>query len=223
MVYKIKLKNSPKYALISSEAYEYIANNAYLQQLGFITGLRIHSNGYAFFQKNHPLKSGGYKNETIYLHKYIAERFIDKPESEKRLYVSIKNGNKLDCREENLEWVTRSVAVRNTKKMFNSTGYRGVGKERGKYRAVIYKGKAKHDLGFYETAEEAAQAYNKKSEELFGKTRSLNIIGRPKKLTQKIDAIPIPEQTISQGDAKPAKSKTRTKRKSKKVVAKTAK
>lgn len=181
MVYKIKLRNSPNHALISEEVYEYILNNSYLISVNFLDCLRIHSNGYAFFQKNHPLKKGGYRNETIYLHRYIAERFIPKPESERKLYVSIKNGNKLDCRNENLEWVTRSVAVRNTKKMFNRTGYRGVGKERNKYRAVIYKGTKKFDLGFYETAEAAAEAYNQKSIELFGNTRSLNIIGHPKK------------------------------------------
>lgn len=181
MVYKIKLKNSLDYALLSDETYEYISNNPYLKSLNFLKNLRLHSNGYAFFQKNHPLKDGGYKNETIYLHRYVAERFVPKPEAERKLYVSIKNGNKLDCRLSNLEWVPRSVAVRNTKKMFNSTGYRGVGKERNKYRAVLYKDKEKYDLGFFDTPEEAAKAYNEKSKELFGKTRSLNIIGHPKK------------------------------------------
>ncbi len=180
MDYKIKLKNSPKYAIISDVVYQKIVNNEYLMSINFLENIRMHSNGYAFFQKNHPLKGGGYKNETIYLHRYVAEKFIAPPKSDKKLYVSIINGNKLDCRLENLEWVPRSVAVRNTKKMFNSTGYRGVGKERNKYRAVIYDGDKKYDLGFFDTAEEAAEAYNKKSEELFGKTRSLNTIGRPK-------------------------------------------
>ena len=115
------------------------------------------------------------------MHRYIAERFVEKPVSEKKLYVSIVNGNKLDCRTNNLEWVSRSVAVRNTKKMLNKTGYRGVCKERNKYRAVIYQGTQKHDLGFFNTPEEAAEAYNQKSRELFGNTRSLNKVGYPKR------------------------------------------
>ncbi len=176
MIYKIKLKNSEQYAHVNADVYEYLLNKPYLKALNFLDNLRIHSSGYAFFQKNHPLKDGGYKNETIYLHRYIAEKFIEIPESPTKLYVSIKNGNKLDCRLENLEWVSRSVAVRNTKKQFNSTGYRGVSKERNKFRAVLYKGEKKFDLGFFDTPEEAAAAYNKKSIELFGKTRSLNIL-----------------------------------------------
>jgi len=184
MVYKIGLKNSTEYALISSEVYEYIQNNNYLQGLRFLENLRMHSNGYAFFQKNYRNNDGTYKNITIYLHKWIAERFVNIPPSEKRLYVSIINGNKLDCRTNNLEWVPRSIAVRNTKKNFNKTGYRGVGRERNRFRAVLYKGTEKIDLGFFDTAEEAAAAYNKKSEELFGKTRSLNRIGKPKKLSK---------------------------------------
>lgn len=180
MIFKVKLKNADKFALLSADAHEFITNHTYLSVIGFLDNLRLHSNGYVFFQKNHPMKDGSYKSETIYLHKYIAERFVDKPEHEQKLYVSIINGNKLDCRTENLKWVPRSVAVRNTKKTTNKTGYRGVSLERDKYRAVIYKGRVKYDLGFFKTAEEAAEAYNIKSEELFGKTRNLNIIGKPR-------------------------------------------
>ncbi len=182
MDHKIKLKNSPKYAIVSDIVYQQILNNEYLQKIKFLDNIRMHSNGYAFFQKNHPLEGGGYRNETIYMHRYVAEKFIPRPTgmSDKKLYVSIINGNKLDCRIENLEWVPRSIAVRNTKKNFNSTGYRGVGKERNKYRAVLYYENKKYDLGFFDTAEEAAAAYNEKSEELFGKTKSLNVIGKPR-------------------------------------------
>lgn len=212
MVYKIKLKNSTEYALVSDKAYELISKNPYLKAIGFLENLRMHSNGYAFFQKNHPLKTGGYRNETIYLHRYIAERFVDKPQVEKKLYVSIQNGNKLDCRIDNLEWVSRSIAVRNTRKMFNSTGYRGVSKERNKYRAVIYQGSKKYDLGFFDTAEAAANAYNKKSEELFGKTRSLNNIGSPK---QKYDAIAEKRQLIEKRRKREKQKKIQSRLKSK--------
>ncbi|HRI28324.1 MAG TPA: hypothetical protein PK715_09745 [Chitinophagales bacterium] len=187
MTFKVKLKNADKYALLDVSVYEHLLNNEYMKGLGFLENLRLHSNGYVFFQKNHPQKDGSYKNETIYLHKYVAERFVQKSDTGdgRKLYVSITNGDKLDCRVANLDWVPRSIAVRNTKRTINKTGYRGVSLERNKYRAVIYQGKQKIDLGFYPTAEAAAEAYNKKSEELFGKTRNLNVIGMPRLLKKK--------------------------------------
>ena len=47
-------------------------------------------------------------------------------------------------------------------------------KEGDRYRSTIYNRNERIDLGFFETAEEAALAYNTKSEEIFGRTRSLN-------------------------------------------------
>jgi hypothetical protein len=176
MLYKIGLKNSKKTVLVNDFTYEYITTNPYMLQLKLSENLREHSNGYAVFQKSWPQKSGKYKTETIYLHKLVAEKFIAKPDNEQKLVVIIKNGNPLDCRVENLEWAPLHIAARNTKKTENKLGYRGVSKEKNKYRAVIYKGKQRYELGFFNTPEEAAVAYNNKSIELFGKTRSLNRI-----------------------------------------------
>jgi hypothetical protein len=60
------------------------------------------------------------------------------------------------------------------KNFTSKTGYRGVTKEKNRYRAVIYHERKAHNLGFFDTPEEAAKAYNKKSLELFGETGSLN-------------------------------------------------
>lgn len=185
MIYKIKIKNSPELVLVSADVYQHLVDDAYLSSVGFLQNLRLHSSGYAFFQKNYPQKNGKYKNETIYLHRYIAERFLPKP-PEGAKYASIVNGNKLDCRTENIEWTTRSKAVRNTRKTINQTGFRGVCKEGNRYRAVIYNGSQKIDLGFFDTPETAALAYNKKSEELFGRTRSLNNI-KPSRINRMSD------------------------------------
>ncbi len=175
MVYKVKLKNSDKHVLMSEDAYEYISNHLYLKEMNFLQNLRLHSNGYAFFQKNHPIKDG-YRNETIYLHRFIAEKFIEKPESTSRLFVKIKNGNPLDCRLNNLDWVPFSKVIRGTSKTRSKTGYRGVHKEHNRFRAVLYDHGTRHDLGYFESAEDAAEAYNTKSRELFGETKSLNKI-----------------------------------------------
>lgn len=177
MLYKLKLKNSPKSVLVSEDAYQFLSENAYFTSIGLLDNLRMHSSGYAFYQKNYPQKDGTYRNETIYLHKAIAEKFIPKPESEKKLFINFKNGNPLDCKVENLQWVPMSVLRRNQRNFTNSTGYRGVIQvSSNRYRAVLYKDKQRYDLGVFNSAEEAAKAYNSKSHELFGKTYSLNAL-----------------------------------------------
>lgn len=178
MLYKVKLKNADKHVVLSGEAYEFIEKNEYYQGLNFLENLRLHSSGYVFFQRNYPYQDG-YKNVTIYLHKLIAEKFVEKPESDKRLFVRIVNGNPLDCRIKNLEWATMSELRRNQKNHNNKTGYRGVVRvSKNTYRAVLYTSDNRYDLGLFASAAEAATAYNRKSEELFGKTRSLNRIDK---------------------------------------------
>jgi len=174
MLYKISLKNCTEEVLISEETYKFITENPIYASKRLNESLRFHSNGYAFFQKNHPQKDGSYENETLYLHKIIAEHFLDAPESVEHKYVMFKNGNKLDCRLENICWATRSEITRNTKKHHSKSGFRGVYREGEKYRATLYNKLERIDLGFFESAEDAALAYNEKSQEIFGRTKSLN-------------------------------------------------
>jgi hypothetical protein len=178
MLYKIKLKNTPaKNVILSEEAYAYFSENEYFKGIQFLENLRMHSSGYAFYQKNYPVNDGTYKNVTIYVHKAVAEKFVERPESAKKLFVRLVNGNPLDCRSENLEWVEMSELRRNQKNSTNATGFRGVVKvSKNRYRAVLYNNKSRIDLGLFASAEAAAEAYNRKSKELFGATRSLNRI-----------------------------------------------
>jgi len=97
----------------------------------------------------------------------------------------VKNGNKLDCRVDNLEWVTMGMLRRQMKPVNTQTGYRGVTVDKGKFRSIINVDGQRINLGTFETAEEAAEAYNKKSLELFGKTKSLNKLKKKKKRTTK--------------------------------------
>jgi hypothetical protein len=176
MAHTYKLKNSDKHVIVCEKGKEHLENNEYFSKIKLLENLRLHSAGYAVFARNIPQQDGTYKNETIYLHKYLGEKFLPKPQSTKRLFVSFKNNNPLDCRLENLEWVSMSVLRRNQSKSSNKTGYRGVVKTGKKYQAFIYDGQKRIELGSYETAELAAEAYNKKSIELFGKTKGLNRI-----------------------------------------------
>ncbi len=79
------------------------------------------------------------------------------------------NLDKSDNRIDNLREATRSEQGRNrTKPSNNTSGYKGVIKQRNKWRAVIYiDGKAKN-LGSFECAEEANKVYQAKAKELFG-------------------------------------------------------
>lgn len=184
MLYKVKLKNSDDNVLLDDNVYEWLTTDPYLTKMDFINNLRRHSSGCAVFQKTWKLAKEGYKTETIYLHKLIAEKYLKKDKSKKNNLVGAHNGNKLDCRLENLAYRSRAVASRK-RKTSSKTGYTGVYKENKRFRAVISKkGKSMH-LGMFDTAEEAALAYNKKSRELFGEDGKINVI---KKNTEGIPA-----------------------------------
>lgn len=175
MLFKIPLKNSDKTVLVDQEIYEYFKNDSYFKKIKFLENIRLHSGGYAVFQKAWAQTNGKYKTETIYLHKYIAEKFLEKPDSKKRLVVRVINGKRLDCRKKNLEWSSTSIAVRKGK-FPNKTGYRGVKREGNRFRATIYhEGKLLH-IGMFSTPEEAALAFNEKSKELFGDEGKLNSV-----------------------------------------------
>jgi len=59
-------------------------------------------------------------------------------------------------------------------------GYTGVYQENNRYRAVISVNRKSIHIGMFDTAEEAALAYNKKSKELYGDDGKINVI-KPRK------------------------------------------
>ena len=179
MLYKVKLKNADDSVLLDDEVYEYLTTDPYLVKVDFVNNLRRHSSGCAVFQKTWKKADGGYKTETIYLHKLVAEKFLLNTKSNAKNLVGAKNGNKLDCRLENLVYRSRSVASRK-RKTSSKVGYTGVYKENNRFRAVISVNRKSVHIGMFDTAEEAAMAYNKKSKELYGDDGKLNII-KPKK------------------------------------------
>jgi hypothetical protein len=179
VLYKVKLKNSDDVVLLDDKVYEYLTSDPYLLQVDFANNLRRHSSGCAVFQKTWKKADGGYKTETIYLHKLIAERFLGNGKSNHNNLVGAKNGNKLDCRLENLVYRSRSIASRK-RKTSSRAGYTGVYKENNRYRAVISVNRRSIHIGMFATAEEAALAYNKKSRELYGDDGKINVL-KPRK------------------------------------------
>lgn len=173
MIYKVKLKNADDTVLLDDAVYEWLTHEPYLTKMDFIHNLRKHSSGCAVFQKTWKKAGGAFKTETIYLHKLIAEKFLADQKKEKNKLVGAKNGNKLDCRLENLSYRSRSVASRQ-RKTSSSTGYTGVYKEHNRFRSVIsINGKSMH-IGMFDTAEEAAAAYNKMSRQVYGEEGKIN-------------------------------------------------
>lgn len=183
MPHRIKLKNASEEAILDDTVFEELAQDSHLQELEVLDNLRLHSSGCIVFQKTFKCENAkkGYRTETIYLHKLIAERYLaDKRTSERKLVGSV-NGNKLDCRLENLEYRSRSVASRK-RRSSSKIGYTGVYKENNRYRAVISVNRRSVHIGMFATAEEAALAYNQKSLELYGKLGKINKI-RPRDLS----------------------------------------
>jgi len=91
-----------------------------------------------------------------YLHKFILNLSDD-------FQGDHRNGNKLDCRKDNLRKATTQQNNCNAPKPqgINGSGYRGVDRrENGRFRASIRVDRTKIALGTYDTAEEAAQAYD---------------------------------------------------------------
>lgn len=90
------------------------------------------------------------------------------------LQVDHINRNRLDDRRENLRFVTREGNMRNRGALKNNkSSYKGVWLE-DKWRACIrIDGHTKH-LGSFETAEEAASAYDKAACEAWGEHAALN-------------------------------------------------
>jgi hypothetical protein len=85
------------------------------------------------------------------------------------------NRNTLDNREENLRTCTHAQNQRNRVKNKNNTsGYKGVFRSGKKWQARIWIGKQLKYIGTWDTAQEAAIAYDKIANELHGEFANTN-------------------------------------------------
>ena len=177
MLVKIKLKNIEDSVTVDEKVYQTLATDPYFAKIKFVDNLRQHSSGCVVFQRTWKSEQDEkrYETETIYLHKWIAEHFLAHEKKDGKNLAGHKNGNKLDCSLENLMYRSRAMASRQ-RKTSSKAGYTGVYQEGKRYRAVIAINHKSVHLGMYDTPEEAAEAYNEKSKELYGSEGKQNII-----------------------------------------------
>lgn len=106
----------------------------------------------------------------IYLHRWL----IDAPAD---LEVDHEDRDGLNCRRCNIRHATSSENLSNRGiQRNNSTGYKGVSRppKHNRFLAVIRFERKVYRLGWFDTAEEAAHAYDAKARELHGKFARLN-------------------------------------------------
>ena len=156
---KLRLTNG-KYTLIDSEVHKSISAFSW----------NCSRNGYAC----RAAKIGN-KWTRVYMHRELAR-------TPKGMSTDHINGNRLDNRKKNLRVCTHSENCKNRgNRIDNKTGYKGVFPYgNGRFRVKIkLDGKMLH-VGLYDTADQAARAYNRKAKELFGKYARLNKLNKRK-------------------------------------------
>lgn len=112
-----------------------------------------------------------YKYKKFYVHRLIAEYFIDNPNSYSQ--VNHKDHDRSNNAISNLEWVTRQQNTQYSlpRKDKLHSQFKGVTwREREKkwFTRIKLNGK-EISLGYHKDEKQAALAYNKKAKELFGK------------------------------------------------------
>lgn len=102
-------------------------------------------------------------------------RFIMKPS--KGLYVDHINRDTYDCRRSNMRVCSPLLSAHNRSARRNKIGYRGVCLSHGKnYCARITIRRKKLHLGVFQTAKEAAVAYDLAALQYFGQYADLNVL-----------------------------------------------
>lgn len=111
----------------------------------------------------HRVRENGKVVKTIFLHRFIMG--ITDP----KVYVDHKNGNKLDNRKSNLRPCSKADNQRNCRMNGrNKTGYKGVYRERGKFKANVTINGVTKFVAYKQTAYEAHLAYCRAALKYYG-------------------------------------------------------
>jgi hypothetical protein len=152
----IDISNLEEMAIVDDEDYERVSKHSWCGVVG----------------RNTVYAQTRIKGESIYLHRFVMQSVKFGPK------IDHKNGNGLDCRKSNLRVATDRQQMGNSKHQVGASGYRGVWMHpNGRFRAHISIDNTLTHLGYYDTAEEAAQAYDRAALAHFGVFATLNIPG----------------------------------------------
>lgn len=107
-------------------------------------------------------------HKLIYMHRVVANAPAGKE-------VDHIDGDGLNCQDENLRVCSRSENSRNfAKTKRNTTGFKGVGRSGRKFEANIRSNGVLLYIGTFDTAEDAARAYDDIARKLHGEFARLN-------------------------------------------------
>jgi hypothetical protein len=159
-----------EWRLVDGFDYE-VSNDGLVRRTGLVLKPGLDRDGYVRVSLYGP--SSNRKNKLV--HVLVGNAFIPNPDNKPCL--DHINGDIRDNRVENLRWASKSEnGMNRSKQKNNASGYKGVYWNRGsnKWRAYIKRDGKDHHLGYFKTAEEAAEAYNKAAIELHGEFARIN-------------------------------------------------
>ena len=116
-------------------------------------------------------------NKTMLIHRLVASEFIDNLDN--KLVVDHIDHDKTNNIVTNLRWASVSQNQMNQQKLTNKGGYskyKGVtwDKRRNKWMAKICKNYKTFHIGYFDSEEEASEAYNCRAVEMFEEFAQLN-------------------------------------------------
>lgn len=109
---------------------------------------------------------------------FMHHQIVGRPDG---MVIDHINGNTFDNRKENLRFCDPANNTRNMRiRKDNTSGYKGVHKDGGKYRSVIYKESTQIHLGMFDSAIDAAIAYDAAARKIFGEFARTNFPAQPR-------------------------------------------
>lgn len=116
------------------------------------------------------------RGDNVRMHRVIMSRVLERDLLSTE-YVDHKDNNGLNNSRSNLRLATNAQNQANARKQVNNTsGYKGVSlhKASGRYAARLMHNGVMLNLGYFDTPEDAARAYDERSKELNGEYAKLN-------------------------------------------------